>query len=216
MKFVFNNKGTPYVFTDKSCGGGQFCTLYYGSNASFNLRSVDLLVEHVVTKKFLKRILIAKYRIEIGYQIFTSQKDINYITVDVADNEVDNAKEIVNYLKEKIKQYEEYRKPIEADNEIYNMKTVPVIDVDGKTYVLDVSMQIDDELKCLFCGGKTYHTHLSCFRNWTVEMRKNFKGWQIITLEEAKKSNLKKCSFCDEDDKITLNDLIDEEEFDIE
>ena len=96
----------------------------------------------------------------------------------------------------------EYKKPEE---------TVKVIDIDGKELNLSVYLCIDENDKVLVAeGGKTYHTHLACYKNWKPEMIENFGGWRVIKKSEAISKGMKYCSFCKESDRYMENDYEDD------
>lgn len=65
--------------------------------------------------------------------------------------------------------------------------------MDEKTYNVSVNMQLDYDTNSLICDGMTHHI-LSCFKNQTVEMRKNFKRW-LIEFDDAKKQGLENLNF---------------------
>lgn len=194
MRYVFKNDGKPYTFGDINCHGIDSPFITYLGEALFNLRSIELIKEKHTEKNI-------NYFIKIGYQPHSSQPEINYTVITVLPEEIDMAKEVIAFLQPKIDAY----------NEIYSIKTVPVLDLDGKTYDIAVNMKLDDGNKCLVCGGKTYHTHVNCFKNWKADMRKGFKGWKVITIKDAEKQGLKKCNFCKKNDEITLDDILKED-----
>lgn len=230
MEWIFKNNGEEYAFTEKHCGGGKFIVIDYNWLPGFKLRSIELLEkERIVRKNIEKPVKVKRifgYReilkkeeveeiikenfIKIGYQIFSTSNDVEYKEILVLPEELEKAKEVITYLHPKIEEYYEYKKQFDKDNTVYNMKTVSVEDENGNTHELAANMCLKDDTICLVCGGNTYHTHLNCFKNWTVDMRKNFKGWKIISIKEAKKQGLKKCSFCDENDLVTLKDVLRE------
>lgn len=230
MEWVFKNNGKEYRFRDDTCGGGQFLSINYGWLPGFQLRSIKLIEKNRTIKKMIvKPIKVKKlfgYReilqkeeveenikenfLKIGYQIFSSSNDVSYTEISILPEENEMAKEVIAYLQPKIEEYKAYKKKTDEDNAIYNMKTVSVEDEDGNIHQLATNLCLKDDSICLVCGGNTYHTHLNCFKNWTVDMRKNFKGWKIISIKEAKKQGLKKCSFCEENDHATLEDVLNE------
>ena len=47
-------------------------------------------------------------------------------------------------------------------------------------------------------GSTTYHTHISCYKNWSKEYQNKFNGWTLLTIEKAiEKGATHKCKFCD-------------------
>jgi hypothetical protein len=89
--------------------------------------------------------------------------------------------------------------------------TVKVIDIDGSELVVSVYQTIDSSDRVLIAeGGRTYHTHLSCFKRWTGKAQSNFTEWKIINKSEAIKQGMTYCKFCAEDDNVTLDDLLEE------
>lgn len=215
MDYIFKNNGKPYRIGSDNCGGGDFISIDYSSEILCQLRSIELIVQEEKGTGFFGKIFnkngIKKSGIlKIGYQIYSSSDSVDYREVAVLPEEMENARSVVAMLEPKIVSYYNNKKQFEADNAIMNMKEVSVKDIDGKVYQLPVGMKLDDETKCLVCGGKSYHTCLSCFKNWTVDMRKHFSGWTVISIDEAKKMGLKKCGFCDESDNYTLDDFLNE------
>lgn len=92
-----------------------------------------------------------------------------------------------------------------------NDTTVNVTDLDGSVITSSIYQVIDSEYGVLISeGGKAYHTHLSCFKNWTGDAQRRFIGWKIIKKSDAINRGLTYCRFCKEDDNVTLDDLLDE------
>lgn len=90
-------------------------------------------------------------------------------------------------------------------------KTVKVTDIDGTVHNLKSYMKLDDPDKVLIAaGGKTYHTRVSCFKNWRPEMRDNFTGWTVMKKDDAINSGMRYCKFCEENDDITLDNILDQ------
>lgn len=57
-------------------------------------------------------------------------------------------------------------------------------------------------------GGKTYHTHTFCYKNWSKEYQDSFTGWTLIPIEKAREKGItKKCRFCDSYD-LSPDDFI--------
>lgn len=74
---------------------------------------------------------------------------------------------------------------------------------DGKTVQRVAHNIFNNSDYCLVSpGGKTYHTLAGCFLYWPEEYQKNFNGWQLITVQEAKERGLRLCNFCDEQNKL--------------
>ena len=88
--------------------------------------------------------------------------------------------------------------PIEKPKE----ETVAITFSDGipKEYNLYVTFN-DTDICLLAEGGKTYHTHVNCFKNWPAEYQETFKGWKAITTDEAEKMGYRKCNFCKKADR---------------
>lgn len=78
---------------------------------------------------------------------------------------------------------------------------VKITDEDGSVIYRPNYYKITDSEYCLISdGGKTYHTHCNCYNNWKPEYINNFSGWQVISVEEAKRKGLTKCRFCEFND----------------
>lgn len=99
--------------------------------------------------------------------------------------------------------------PVQEPEKSYG-DTVKVIDLDGTVRELSIHLALDNSDRVLMVeGGKSYHTHLSCFKNWNTD---NFNGWKIIKKSEALALNMKYCNFCRELDSYEYDDLEDLEE----
>ena len=97
------------------------------------------------------------------------------------------------------------KEPVEAVRD-----TVMVTDLDGSVNEVSTHLTIDHSDRVLVVdGGKSYHTHLSCFKNWNTD---NFTGWKIIKKSEALAGGMKYCSFCKELDFYEDDDLEESEE----
>lgn len=189
--FTFANNGEPYHFGNQKCGdGGQFITIDYSCpGCLFDLRSIELTTKD-------KKIIL-----KLGYQCFSSIESTDYREISVLPEELDSAKQIVTYLNKLIIENEEKHKKHTA--EIDGAEEVRLIDVDGSVRNLSVGLLIDDDNLCLIGDGNNdYHKHLSCFSNWNLAERKQFKEWTVISIEEAKKQGRKYCKFCAKDDKM--------------
>ena len=100
--------------------------------------------------------------------------------------------------------------PTEPVPEI-NTNTVKVTDLDGSVITTSIYQTIDASDRVLVSdGGRTYHTHLSCFKNWTGDAQRKFTGWRIVKKSDALEQGLTYCKFCAEDDNVTLDDLLNE------
>lgn len=98
----------------------------------------------------------------------------------------------------------EHVEPVEQLKPIENPKkeTVTVTFSDGTTKEYDLNLTHSDTPICLISdGGKTYHTHVNCFKNWPAEYQENFKGWKATTTDEAEKTGYRKCNYCKEADR---------------
>ena len=96
-------------------------------------------------------------------------------------------------------------------------ETVKVTDTDGSVMEVSIHLTLDQANRVLVAeGGKTYHTHLSCFKKWRPEMTENFTGWKIIKKSEATANNMKYCSFCKELDNVLDVDMDDLDEYESE
>lgn len=79
---------------------------------------------------------------------------------------------------------------------------VDVVFPDGHVEQRRTWMTIDEDEGCLISeNGHTYHTDFGCFYNWTEEYQAKFTRWQLISLKEAKRRDLRKCKFCKENDE---------------
>lgn len=96
-------------------------------------------------------------------------------------------------------------------------ETVKVTDIDGSVRELSIYLTLDQSNRVLVAeGGKTYHTHLNCFKNWKPEMTESFEGWKIMKKSEALANNMRYCSFCKELDNYEDDDLDELEEYEPE
>ena len=100
----------------------------------------------------------------------------------------------------------------EPEKVIKVVETVKVTDMDGSERDLSIHLCLDKGDRVLIAkGGKTYHTHLSCYKNWRPEMIENFTGWKIIKKSEAIANGMSYCNFCKDLD-MQLDDDLDEYE----
>lgn len=68
--------------------------------------------------------------------------------------------------------------------------------------------KIQDKDGCLIAkGGKTYHTNVGCYLNWSSDAQKEFlkDGWETRSVADMEAQGFRKCKFCIE------NDMTDEE-----
>lgn len=90
---------------------------------------------------------------------------------------------------------------------------VPVENPDGSIEYIYSYYKIDDGTHCLITeNGRTYHTHIGCFKKWKPEQQNGFKGWKYTTVENAKSMGMRKCSFCEEVDdqpEETVEDFLE-------
>lgn len=94
---------------------------------------------------------------------------------------------------------------------------VKITELNGNVIEVDKWLMLDDgDIVLTTPNSKKYHTHVSCFENWKPEMKNNFTGWTIIKKEDAIKSGMTYCNFCDGNDDITLDDILDDLEYDEE
>lgn len=101
--------------------------------------------------------------------------------------------------------------PVVAHGQERKRETVKVIDIDGKELDLSIYLCIGEDDKVLVAeGGKTYHTHLACYKHWKPEMIESFKGWKVIKKSEAISKGMKYCSFCKESDRYEECDFEDD------
>ena len=101
----------------------------------------------------------------------------------------------------------------EPEKVIKVIETVKVTDVDGSVRDLSIHLCLDQGDRVLIAkGGKTYHTHLSCYKNWRPEMIENFTGWKIIKKSEAIANGMSYCTFCKETDRQVADDFDEYEE----
>ena len=100
----------------------------------------------------------------------------------------------------------------EPEKVIKVIETVKVTDVDGSERDLSIHLSLDQGDRVLMAkGGRAYHTHLSCYKNWRPEMIENFTGWKIIKKSEAIANGMSYCNFCKDLD-MQLDDDFDEYE----
>lgn len=91
--------------------------------------------------------------------------------------------------------------------------TVKVTDIDGSEFEVALYQMIDSSDRVLVAdGGRTYHTHLSCFKRWTGDAQRNFTGWKIVKKSDVVSQGMKYCKFCADDDNVTLDDFLNDEE----
>lgn len=96
---------------------------------------------------------------------------------------------------------------------------VQVTDIDGSVIRVSPYLSISNPDRVLIVpNGKTYHTHIRCFKNWTPEMQASFTDWTIINKDDAVNKGMTYCKFCEETDHddTTLDDVLDELERDYE
>ena len=90
-----------------------------------------------------------------------------------------------------------------AENISATADMVDIVFPDGHIEQRRTWMTIDEDEGCLITeGGHTYHTDCGCFYNWSDEYQAKFVGWQLISLKEAKRRDLRKCKFCKENDSF--------------
>ena len=80
----------------------------------------------------------------------------------------------------------------------------------GKIQMYPGYMKIQDPNGCLIAkGGKTYHTNVGCYLNWTEEAQKEFlkDGWETRPKAEMEAQGFRKCKFCIEND-MTEEEII--------
>lgn len=114
--------------------------------------------------------------------------------------------------KELLNKTEVKNKPVEDPVRVVDISdTVKIIDIDGTVHNVSANLKIDDPDRVLIVdGGKTYHTCISCYKKWRLEMRENFTGWTLIKKEDVIKSGMSYCKFCEENDNYTLDDLLND------
>lgn len=84
---------------------------------------------------------------------------------------------------------------------INNFNMVEITFPDGHIERRHILETIDADEGCLISdGGYTYHTDVGCFCNWSEQYKERFTGWQLISIEDAKRRGLRKCKFCIEND----------------
>ena len=83
-----------------------------------------------------------------------------------------------------------------------NKNLVKVIDSKGNIEELHYKTFIEYGY-CLYSeGGSKYHTYVGCYKDWGAKYQKKFKGWEKISLRDARKRGLTICKYCEErDDK---------------
>lgn len=70
---------------------------------------------------------------------------------------------------------------------------------------MTIHSKVNEDFCLISSGGKTYHTHVGCFKNWPEEYQANFKGWKKISVADADNLGYRKCNFCDEKDKPSVD-----------
>ncbi|MBQ9870538.1 MAG: 3'-5' exonuclease [Eubacterium sp.] len=211
MNYTFNNEGKPYTFYDDHCGGRNHLSLDYRVNGSFNIRGVSLIDNGGGEKQGFFKMLFSKKpepsQLILRYQTFSKTEGFDRQVIIIEPQELEAAREVEKFLSKKLNDYQEYEKQFEEDNRICSMEEVPVRCPDGSIIMASTSSMLDEEDKCLYCNGDYYHTSIGCFKNWTVEERKGFNGYDLISIEDAKKRGLKYCRYCASAAKYTLADL---------
>lgn len=90
---------------------------------------------------------------------------------------------------------------------------VKITELNGNVIEVDDWLMLDgDDVVLTTPNSKKYHTHISCFKKWRPEMKKDFTGWTIMKKEDAIKNGMSYCNFCSGNDDVTLDDLLDDEE----
>jgi hypothetical protein len=78
--------------------------------------------------------------------------------------------------------------------------TISVLMPDGELKEFPEDKIFNDENNCLISdGGKYYHICVDCCWKWSKEAFKNFKGWKLVSVDEAKNMGLNFCLICDEE-----------------
>ena len=65
----------------------------------------------------------------------------------------------------------------------------------------DVRFKPEEDVYLYTDGGKVYHTVGYCYALWDSKYRENFKGWDVISFDETQSRGLKKCSYCEEEER---------------
>lgn len=95
--------------------------------------------------------------------------------------------------------------PVEKEEPVtIDDSSVPITDASGNVEHLSYTDKIDADYCLISDGGKTYHTNVGCYKNWPQEYQANFKGWKKISIADADSLGYRKCNFCDEKDKATV------------
>lgn len=96
---------------------------------------------------------------------------------------------------------------IENTNE---KQIVTITHPNGKIEKVPDNVILDTDSYVLVCdGGNTYHKCTGCFKKWSSIYREDFKGWKLISLEEAKQQGLTLCNFCEEALGCSIDDLLE-------
>lgn len=89
----------------------------------------------------------------------------------------------------------------ELKESIETFNTVEIVFPDGHIERRHTFTTIDEDEGCLITdGGRTYHTDVGCFYNWSDEYQEKFTGWRLISIDDAECRGLRKCKFCAEND----------------
>lgn len=90
---------------------------------------------------------------------------------------------------------------------------VTITHPDGKIEQAPDNVILDIDSHVLVCdGGHTYHKCTGCFKKWSNTYQENFKGWKLISLEEAKQQGSTLCSFCEEALNFSIDNLLENDE----
>lgn len=85
---------------------------------------------------------------------------------------------------------------------------VKVTEIDGSMKRISTGMRLinPDHVLCTECD-RTYHSFLGCYKNWPPEKQKSFFGWSVIPKKVAQEIGLRKCPWCEDFEKNTIEDL---------
>lgn len=200
-RFKFENNGKPYeiIIGGISREIGVALTdgnLYVRDD---DVVSVKLISEDICSGRFIKR-NITTYHIEVAYKL-SSFGDTYTENISVASGEVAKAEEackkaasMIDKMKAEKEAYKKRQDELIAKARAED--TIDAIDVNGKTIKIWRKETFFRELVLIVDGGETYHTHADCFESWKPMYRRNFTGWKIVDLEEAKSQGLNECKLC--------------------
>ena len=183
-------KGILYLFTCGLFGIGWLIDIFLIATNSYKDKTGAILSPKVITP----------------VQYTTQNPTINNINNNINNNVNSN-------INSNVTTTNNFVPPVEREETVtINDNSIPIVDASGNTTYLSYTDKIDVNNCLISDGGKTYHTHVGCYKNWPQEYQTNFKGWKKISIADADNLGYRKCNFCDEKDKPsteTYEDLWD-------